>query len=91
MVVAGLAITAIVLAFLHWDRIINWFRGRESLKLADRDNIAFSIKENLGNGNFSVVQGIFNQRTDQVLDAAKYDAKDVCDEVKYGQPLTIYN
>jgi len=83
--------TVFELAFLNWDRIIDWFRSRAKLKQAHRDNIAFTVKEDLDNGNYSVVQGIFNTGTEQVLDAVKYEAKDVCDELKYSEPLTIYN
>lgn len=92
-ILGGLAFAAVVvLVYLNWDRIIGWFRGRQSLKQADRDNIAFTVKENLSDGNYSVVQGIFNQRTNQVLDGEKYNAKDLCDELKYNkESLIIYN
>jgi len=90
-VLAGIAFTAIVVVvFLNWGRIVNWFRNRQSLKQADRDNIAFTLKDSLNNGKYSVIQGIFNQRTNEVLDAEKYDAGDVCNELKYSrEPLTI--
>jgi len=91
-VLAGIAFTAVVVVvFLNWGRIIDWFRSRSKLKQADRDNIAFTVKESLNNGSYSTVQGVFNTRTEQVLDAVKYEAKDVCDELKYSEPLTIYN
>jgi uncharacterized membrane protein len=91
-VLAGLALVAIVVLFLKWNQIVNWFRNRQSLKQADRANLAFTLKESLENGKYSVIQGIFNQRTNEVLVAEKYDAGDVCDELKYGrEALSIVN
>jgi len=89
-VLAGFAFAAVVvLVFLNWNRIVNWFRNRQSLKHSDRANIAFTLKDSLDNGKYSVIQGIFNTRTNEVLDGAKYEAEDVGDELKYNEPLTI--
>jgi hypothetical protein len=38
------------------------------IKAADKDNIAFTIKQRLENGDYKVVQGIFNKRTEDLMD-----------------------
>jgi len=88
---AGLAV--LVIALLGWDTIINWFRGHEELKESDKDNIAFTIQDHLANGNYTTVEGIFNKRTDEVLDGVKYESKDIDEkvaEVHRKEPLVIY-
>jgi hypothetical protein len=90
-ILGGLALVAIVIKFLSLDRILDWFRDSQNLKGTDRVNLAFSVRKHLSNGNYGVVQGVFNQQTNQVLEAKKYDAEDVCNEVKYGDPILTYN
>ena len=87
---AALGVAAIVLVFLHWKKIVDWFMGRQSLKEEDNEVIAFTIKEKLKSGEYSVVQGFFNKKTDEVLDGTKYEAEDICDELKDKKALTIY-
>ncbi len=54
---------------LSLDIIINWFQNREKLKISDNDNIAFTIQEKVKNKEYKTVQGIFNKRTNEVVDA----------------------
>jgi hypothetical protein len=94
--VAGL--TALVIKFLGWDRIIGWFRNKQDLKEEDRDNIAFTVNQALANGNYSVVQGIFNTRTNELAGlntdgGQKYEAEKIDDKLKEaheGKDLLIY-
>jgi hypothetical protein len=37
----------------------------------DRDNIAFTIREKLSNGDYALYQGIFNKRTETLIDGQK--------------------
>jgi len=86
--------TAIILAILNWSRIVDWFKGRKSLKQQDKDNIAFTIKQEMANGNFEVVQGIFNEETEELLDGEKYEAEELDAELaKHHRngPLVVYN
>lgn len=89
--VAGLAIAIIVIKFLNLDRIIDWFRGRNTLTQADHNNLAFTVRESLSNGHFGIVQGVFDQGSGEVLEVTKYDAQDVCDDLKYGDQILVYN
>jgi hypothetical protein len=81
--VAGLAV--LVIKFLGWDKITGWFRKREKLAQSDKDNIAFTLQQSLANGNYGTVQGIFNTRTNELVNAdagQKYEAEDVAPELK---------
>jgi hypothetical protein len=75
------ALTAIVVAFLKWQQIVDWFRGKKKLKESDKANIAFTIKNAQERGNVNVVQGIFNTDSGEVLDGQKYQAKQISEEL----------
>jgi hypothetical protein len=81
--VAGL--TALVIHFLGWDKVLDWFRGRQKLVQADRDNIAFTLHNALESGNHGVVQGIFNKRTNELVSAdagQKYEAEEIDEQLQ---------
>jgi hypothetical protein len=83
----------IVIPILKWDRIVNWFRAREELKNSDKDNIAFTLQEKLKNGKYKTVQGIFNTRTNELLDEEKIISEQIDDrlvEVHRNYDLVIY-
>jgi hypothetical protein len=65
------ALKAIIIKFLTWIGIANWFRARENLKNSDKDNIAFTLQEKLKNGQFKTVKGIFNKNTNELVDGEK--------------------
>jgi hypothetical protein len=88
---AAAAIAATVVVFLNWNNIIDWFRSREELKQSDKDNIAFTLQQRMEDGKYSVVQGIFDQNTNTFQDGVKYEAEDICDELKEKEELVIYN
>ena len=91
---AGAALGAvIVLVVLNWERILNWFTGREKLKNADRDHVAFTIQEKLASGNVKTIQGIFNKRTNEIPDGIQYESETIDErlaEIHHNEPLVIY-
>jgi hypothetical protein len=74
---AAAALAVIILVILNWDRIIDWFHGREKLVQSDKDNIAVVIKQHMDDGKYNTVQGIFNKRTNELLDGAKYKTEEL--------------
>jgi hypothetical protein len=74
---AAASLTVVVLAIVYYQDIVKWFRTRNDIKEADKDNIAFTIKDLTENGDFKIVQGIFNKRTETVVDGQVIQAKDV--------------
>jgi len=80
----------VVLELLRWNTIIDWFKSRKELKEEDKKIIGFTVREQLGTGNHSVIQGLFNKENGEVVDGVKYEAKDICDELKDKEELIIY-
>lgn len=83
----------VYLAVITVDAVINWFRTKQSLVQSDRDNIAFTIKENMNSGQYVVYQGVFNRRTEQLIDGQKLESGRIDDELRTmheQQPMVIY-
>jgi heme/copper-type cytochrome/quinol oxidase subunit 1 len=83
----------ITITILTYNFIVSWFRKREKIKNADKDNIAFTIQEKMQNKQYKTVQGIFNKRTNEVVDAQeirsdKLDEK--MEENHRGNELVVY-
>jgi len=76
------AIGFITVTRLTWNFIVNWFRNRTQLKKADKDNIAFTIQEKMGNKEYKTVQGIFNKRTNEIVDGQEISSDKVDEKIK---------
>ena len=82
LILGGLAVFAISVIVhyvrLHWKQIINWFQhwisGHQEV---DKDAIGFTIREAIENGEYNIVQGVFNKATSQVEDARRIKAGQV--------------
>ncbi|HYO71811.1 MAG TPA: hypothetical protein VEU33_37615 [Archangium sp.] len=91
---AAAALAVVILAIVYFDDIVKWFRSRNDIKTADKDNIAFTIKQKMSSGNYRVVQGIFNKETDQLVDGQVMQTNKVDDklnEVHGNEELVIYD
>jgi hypothetical protein len=89
---AGAAV--VVIAYLTYNFIVNWFRNRSAIQEQDKDNIAFTIKENLQSGNYTVVQGIFNRRTEELVDSQVIETKELdnkMSEIHSENKMVLYN
>lgn len=91
---AAATLAVVVLAILHYDKVIAWFTSRNAIKEADKDNLAVTIKTKLDNGNYKVVQGIFNTRSEkfvdgQVIHAQKIDQR--LDDLHGDEELVVYD
>jgi len=89
--VAGVA--AIILTILNWGRIVDWFRGRQRLKQSDKDNIALTLQQKLASGRYKTIQGIFNKRTNELLDSEVTEAEEIDEQVAEahrGEELVVY-
>jgi hypothetical protein len=78
---AVVGLVAIVVPLLIWKDIVDWFRGKRKIKEADKANIAFSLKNSLENGNYEVVQGIFNPNSEELLDGQKFQAENLDEQL----------
>jgi hypothetical protein len=67
---------------LYFADIVEWLKARQKLKAQNPDNIAFSLLKRHGDGKIEVVAGIFNTKTDDLLDGIKYTADRVDPELE---------
>ncbi|GET39844.1 hypothetical protein [Microseira wollei] len=75
--VASTGATIVYIAYLNLDEITRWFLERESL-IVDQDDIAFTVQEKQSSGHYRIIQGIFNTKNHQIVEARtiKYDLID---------------
>ncbi len=81
VMLAGAAV--VFIAYLTYNFIVNWFRNRSAIKEQDKDNIAFTIKEAMQSGNYKVIQGIFNTRTEEFVESQVIETKELDNDLNY--------
>ena len=81
IIAAAASIAVMVVVIVTWAEIIDWFQSRNDIKEKDKENIAFTIKERLKSGDFKIVQGIFNKRTDDIVDGRAMQTKELDKEL----------
>lgn len=65
----GLGAAATVIALITYAQVREWFEDHEHLRRQDRENVAITIKTALANGEFEVVQGVYNQRNNTFVES----------------------
>ncbi len=86
-------LVGIVLSFLPWSRIKDWFTSRETTINADGDQLRVTLYEKLKNGQHRVVYGIFNQATSKFIEGEAVVAEEIDKEIENfhkGNPLVVY-
>ena len=86
-------VAVIYAAILTVKAVVNWFKTRAALVNSDQDNIAFTVREKLSNGDFALYQGIFNTRTEQLLDRQKLVGEQLDSELEQmhrDQSMVVY-
>jgi|GEM_PF-3399873 len=80
----GGGVAALVVGLLEWNTIVDWFERdkNKSLAKADENHYAVVIKEELKKGNVPVVQGIFDTKTEEFLEAERYEAEELDSELR---------
>ena len=73
---------AAVIRYLTYDRLLGWFQQREPLLEADRDRIGVSILKHLSNGNYGVINNIFDTVTEEVIEQESFEARNVDEQIK---------
>lgn len=92
-VTGAVAGAVIALVCLHWQRIVDWFQSRIALKTSDVNNVGFSLQERLANGDYRTVYGVFNTRTQQLIDTETVTSQGIdpdLQRVHQGHPLVVY-
>ncbi len=78
---AAAVLVAIKIIILTFREIVAWFQSRQELVTSDKDNIAVTFKTKLESGNFKIVQGIFNKRTNETIDVKLIECSSTDEEL----------
>ncbi|MFI2632324.1 hypothetical protein ACH5A2_18295 [Streptomyces collinus] len=87
------ALTVVVLAIVYYDEIVDWFQSRNDLKESDKENVGVTVKTWMKEGNYKIVQGIFNKRTETLVDGRVMRTKEVdhkLDQVHGPNEIVVY-
>jgi len=93
MITLFIGAAVVYLAIITVDAVINWFRNKQAIVQSDQDNIAFTIKDNMENGRYVVYQGIFNRRTETLLEGQKLESEQIDEQLQSmhaQQPMVVY-
>lgn len=72
---ATAGIATIFIARLAMKEVVNWFRERSKIKLANKDNIAFTLQKKLDSGNFKTVQGVFDTGRSEIREVRAIESE----------------
>jgi len=87
-------LTVIAIIILTIAEVFSWFRSKSALVTSDKNNVPFTLMDKLSSGDYGVIQGVFNKDTEKVLDARKYKAEQLDEQLKQAHranPLVIYD
>lgn len=78
---------------ITFQEVIKWFQEHQNLKLAKKDNLAFTLLNVNQNGQYVICQGIFNQHQGEIIAGEKIQGQKIDPEllaVHQGKLLAIY-
>ena len=81
-------LTVVCWAIISYSKIIDWFRSRHRIK--NPSEIAFTLNTKLRAGDYEVVQGIFDKRTQTVTDGQVINSSEIESSIASGKELKIY-
>ena len=83
LLVAGVAtVGVVVLTRLYFSHIRSWMRQRQHLIQEDPNRTAVGMQTLLKNGQYRTCYGIFDPRTDRLLDREIVDSREMDDEMR---------
>ena len=90
-------LSVVTLLVITLGVVIEWFYKPEVAQLVeeDADAVGFTLQRELDAGNYEVVQGVFNRRTNKVDRATARKMRGQVDgelaNVHKGKPLAVYS
>ncbi len=79
VIAAALAAGTIIVvawAIILLDKLIDWFRSKRSLLEEDTDRIAITIDQGIQNGEYVLIQGIYDKGEHKLLDGQAIHSKE---------------
>jgi len=90
LLIGAAALATIILIILNWDRIWDWFNGREKMTMEDLTKISPKIDDLVKKGqynkvkrNFTFVEKAPNGKYNTIQGILNKETNDVLDGVKY--------
>lgn len=85
--------TVLSVVLLTLTEIYDWFRVHTTLIKADKDHCAITIKQSLESGQYRVVQGVLNRRTQTLAAQRIIDANELDTELQrmHRHHQTVYH
>jgi hypothetical protein len=66
--VGGVVGAVIYVAYLTLSTVLQWFSQNNTLSTYNSNLVAATINKGLKNGKYTVVQGVFNKRTNSIVE-----------------------
>lgn len=70
------AYVGVKIAELTWNFLVQWFQKYRNT-IINKEQLAFTLQEKLGSGQYKTVQGIFNPASQQVTDARNIESNQI--------------
>lgn len=91
-----LAATAQVLYVLYliFDDLLNWFRDTSKARISWKDDLWFDTMDKLENGNYRVIQGIINPKTEKLVKGVVRETKKIdkrLEDAHRGKEIVIWD
>ncbi len=86
-------LAVIVVKFLPWSRVRDWFVSRDGGAHVDEDHLRVTLHEKLKTGKHRVVYGVFNRETATFVDGESVVADNIDEELReihHDQPVVVY-
>ena len=88
--IASLVIAVFVyIVQLSLRKLVNWIRQKG--EIASKGEVGFILKEKIKNGNYKVVNGVFNKNTEEVVDYQAHQTENVDNGLRAQEDLVVYN
>ncbi len=79
MALAAVAIAVVVL-MLTFAIVKKWFRSNNTIQ--DKEHVNVVLKQRLKSGKYKTVGGIFNPKTEKVLNATAWESKELDEDLQ---------
>jgi hypothetical protein len=77
-IIAASAVMAIVIVVtITFSYVVEWFLNKQTLVQSDTNNVAFTLKQKINDGELKTIQGIFNKTSEKVIEGRVIKSKNM--------------
>jgi hypothetical protein len=80
--------------YLILDDLLNWFRDTSKVRVSWKDDLWFDTIDKLENGNYRVIQGIIDPRTEELVKGRVIQSKKIdkrLEDAHRGKEIVIWD